>query len=114
MAALSLFFSLLAMPTLARLPSAPHVTLPLNLIVAYADWGECDDKMVSAAVNGVNVLIWFAVNVVAHPNTSNPIFVGGPDQRCVANISRVHHFLKRTPSLNQIIWFPQLRLLTPL
>ena len=44
-------------------------TLPSNLIVGYAGWGECDEKIVKAAQDGVNVVIWFAINLLADEET---------------------------------------------
>jgi hypothetical protein len=38
--------------------------LPEKLIIGYANWGECDDKIIEAVENGVNVVIWFAINLV--------------------------------------------------
>ena len=59
-----------------RLPSGP-------LIVGYANWGECDSKIGQAAAAGVNVLIWFAVSLIASPS-GKPIISGGPNLTCVA------------------------------
>ena len=32
--------------------------LPSPILAAYANWGQCDEKLVQAARDGVNVLIW--------------------------------------------------------
>jgi accessory colonization factor AcfC len=45
--------------------SAP---LPDKLLIGYANWGECDDKIIQAVENGVNVVIWFAINLVTDEN----------------------------------------------
>ena len=34
-----------------------------NIVAAYANWGQCDEKMVTAARDGVNVVIWFSINL---------------------------------------------------
>jgi hypothetical protein len=39
-------------------------SLPEKLIIGYANWGECDEKIIEAVENGVNVVIWFAINLV--------------------------------------------------
>ena len=46
----------------ADMPSALHATtlLPDRLVAGYLSWGECDDKAIRAAQDGVNVLIWCA------------------------------------------------------
>ena len=60
--------------------------LPENLIVGYASWSECDDKLVTAVEEGVNVLIWFAINLLANETTGEPVITGGPDLTCVKEI----------------------------
>jgi hypothetical protein len=42
--------------------------LPDKLIIGYANWGECDEKIVEAVENGVNVIIWFAINLITDEN----------------------------------------------
>lgn len=61
-------------------------TLPENLIVGYANWNECDDKLVTAVEDGVNVLIWFAINLLANETTGEPIVTGGPNLTCVKRV----------------------------
>ena len=57
--------------------------LPERLIVGYANWNECDDNIVQAAINGVNVIIWFSINLLASPVDGRPIITNGPDMDCV-------------------------------
>ena len=74
--------------------------LPPTLNVGYANWGECDDKIVQAATQGVNVLIWFAVELVLS-DQQRPLVHGGPNLTCVANVAAslrarnlsTHHFI---------------------
>jgi hypothetical protein len=40
-----------------------RASLPEHIIAAYASWGECDGKVLEAAVNGANVIIWFAITL---------------------------------------------------
>ncbi|KAJ3354400.1 hypothetical protein HDU83_005325 [Entophlyctis luteolus] len=55
--------------------------LPPRIIAGYASWGQCDDRLVQAVADGVNVLIWFAVNLVGGGVS------GGPDLACVRDIA---------------------------
>lgn len=56
--------------------------LPDNLMVAYQSWSECDDSVYTAVENGVNVVIWFAVNLAAD-ETGAASLTGGPNRTCV-------------------------------
>jgi len=56
------------------------------LIVGYTDWGECDQKVVKAVREGVNVVIWMATNMVAS-NESLPEISGHVDFDCIASIA---------------------------
>ena len=76
--------------------------LPSRLLVGYANWGECDEKVEHAAANGVNVIIWFALSMVLKPNTTrDPMISGGPNVSCVAKVAAAlearnlptHHFI---------------------
>eukprot|EP01031_Cornospumella_fuschlensis_P039102 gene39102-47577_t len=57
--------------------------LPEKIIVGYANWNQCDDTIVQAAKDGVNVIIWFAINL-ASDGQGNPSITNGPDWTCVA------------------------------
>jgi len=60
----------------ALLPSGP-------LIVGYQDWSACDvEQTVAVAQRGVNVVIWFAINLV--DEDGQPSIHGGPNYTCVA------------------------------
>jgi len=58
--------------------------LPEKLIVGYPSWEECDAKVIKAAQQGVNVIIWFAINLITNEKTGIPEISGGPDYKCVA------------------------------
>lgn len=60
--------------------------LPENLVVGYASWNECDDRVLHAARQGVNVIVWFAINLVSASQTGRPAISGGPDLTCVRNM----------------------------
>lgn len=57
--------------------------LPSKLIVGYANWNQCDDKIVEAVQSGVNVVIWFSINL-AVDEMGRPVITNGPDWDCVA------------------------------
>lgn len=62
--------------------------VPSPLVIAYASWGQCDDKIVSAAQNGANVIIWFSITLEIDPGTFEPIVSGSiPPVDCVAKIA---------------------------
>lgn len=52
------------------------------LIVAYASWNECDERGLRAARQGANVIVWFAINLVANAS-GHPAISGGPSPACV-------------------------------
>jgi len=64
----------------------PPPLLPKTLIVGYANWNQCDEKIVEAVVDGVNVVIWFSINLLADEETGKPRVQGGPDPDCVATM----------------------------
>lgn len=50
--------------------------LPNPILAAYANWGQCDDKLVQAANDGVNVLIWFSINLARSADGTRPLITG--------------------------------------
>ena len=58
-------------------------SLPEKLLIGYANWNQCDDSIVRAVEHGVNVIIWFSINLAEGPAVTN-----GPDLDCVANIAK--------------------------
>ena len=65
-----------------------------NLIVCYADWGQCDGKVLTGAQQGCNVLVWFAINtgLLFRSRKSSPA--------CRASRRQVACGWARTPSCN--------------
>ena len=61
--------------------------LPATVSMAYANWGECDSKVATAAAQGANVLVWFALNLVYDPAIQGPAIQGGPNLTCVAGVA---------------------------
>jgi len=60
-----------------------RITIPEKVIVGYANWNQCDETIVHAVEQGVNVVIWFSINL-AIDSSGNPVITGGPDMDCVA------------------------------
>eukprot|EP00041_Stephanoeca_diplocostata_P018354 m.383861 g.383861 ORF g.383861 m.383861 type:complete len:128 (+) comp20985_c0_seq9:568-951(+) len=50
--------------------------LPSRIVAGYASWGQCDEKLVQACRDGVNVLIWFAINLEVNPTSGKPEITG--------------------------------------
>lgn len=73
--------------------------IPEKVIIGYPSWGQCDDQIIEAARNGVNVIIWFSINLSV--NESGPFISGGPDYNCVANIVQKLNELN-LPTINLI------------
>jgi hypothetical protein len=63
--------------------AAPNRVLPNPMIGGYANWGECDNSVLRAARSGVNVILWFSINL----SPSAPP-TGGPNLTCVGNVLR--------------------------
>lgn len=58
--------------------------LPSNLIIGYPTWVECDQKVIKATEDGVNVIIWFSINLLTNETTGLPQISGGPNTTCIA------------------------------
>ena len=59
---------------------------PGKLIVGYANWNQCDEKILDAVQAGVNVVIWFSINLVIDKTNGLPTIENGPDYHCVAKM----------------------------
>lgn len=70
------------------LENARKVELPENLIVGYANWNQCDETILQSVKDGVNVVIWFSINLSVSSETGNPAVTNGPDMDCVAEMVR--------------------------
>ena len=73
-------FVLLLIPTSSHLSVSP---LPNTLIIGYAD--QCNQKVLESVQQGVNVVIWFAVNLIRDPSSGAPMVQYGLDIDCVAS-----------------------------
>lgn len=64
--------------------STPRIPPPLpdKLVIGYCSWSQCDDKIISAVRNGVNVVIWFSLNLVG----DGVEWRDSPTPECVADI----------------------------
>lgn len=80
------FYLLLA---LSQVPAIAATVLPAPAIIAYQNWGGCNmSQTVTAVQQGVNVVIWFAVNLATDPkNEGRVMVIGGPDPQCVASVA---------------------------
>jgi hypothetical protein len=63
----------------AAAASAAPRALPRAVIGGYSSWGHCGDDVARAAISGVNVIYWFAINLAPSPK--------GLDLDCIANVS---------------------------
>jgi len=55
------------------------------LVIGYANWGQCDESIIQHVKDGVNVVIWFSINLIKSPK-GKPIIQGGPDYDKVAHV----------------------------
>lgn len=58
--------------------------VPEHVVLCYTSWSECDDKVLEAARNGCNVIVWFALNIQKDA-AGIPVISGGPNRQCVAD-----------------------------
>lgn len=72
----------------------PKVVLPEKIIVGYANWQQCDDKIIQAAKDGVNTIIWFSIDLLHNYTTGTPYINRGPDPDCVAKTAKTLRNLK--------------------
>lgn len=57
------------------------------LIIGYQSWSACNlNETLRAVEGGVNVVIWFAINLIGNQTTGEPAIQGGPDYKCVAEV----------------------------
>lgn len=66
----------------------PKVVLPEKIIVGYATWQQCDDKIIEAAKDGVNTIIWFSIDLLHNSTTGKPYINRGPNPDCVAQTAK--------------------------
>lgn len=75
-------------------PSQQRARNPLPegpILAGYANWGQCDEGLVQAARDGLNVLLWFSINLAIDEATGEPTITGpaatGPAfYDCVAGV----------------------------
>ncbi len=73
---ISLLISLLGSSGSVESP-AERLSGMKNLAVCYGDWGQCDSKVLTAARQGCNVIVWFAVNIRLNTTSGSPLIMGG-------------------------------------
>ena len=74
-------FPLLLISATSQTPVAP---LPASLIIGYAD--QCNQKVLQTVQQGVNVVIWFSINLIKDPSSGAPQVQNILDMDCVAGI----------------------------
>jgi hypothetical protein len=75
-----------SVPTSCELNTTFHQLPEGNLNVGYANWAQCDDKIIKAVEQGLNVVIWFSINL-AKDEEGNQIINGAlPDFDCVGRV----------------------------
>ena len=60
--------------------------LPKKLSIGYASNGQCDDLIFETVKKGLNVVIWFSVELKENEKTKKPEIFGGPDYQCVGQM----------------------------
>ena len=60
--------------------------LPKKLKIGYANWNECDEKIFEAVENGLNVIIWFSIDMASNKDNTKPLFTRGPNFEDVAKM----------------------------
>ena len=60
--------------------------LPEKLKIGYANWGECDEKIFESVQNGLNVIIWFSIDMSSNSEKTKPKFTRGPNYVEVAKM----------------------------
>ena len=60
--------------------------LPSHLKIGYASWNQCDDKIFTSIQQGLNVIIWFSIDLSTDPQTNKPIITRGPNYEDVAKM----------------------------
>jgi len=61
--------------------------LPEKIVLGYANWCECDEKIVQAVEDGVNVVVWFNTNLKQDDNKA-PLVESCTDLQCVAKTAK--------------------------
>ena len=81
-----IFYIFLILNNINKMKGRKIPELPKKLKIGYASWGECDEKIFEAVQNGLNVIIWFSVDMSASEDNKKPIFKRGPNYEDVAKM----------------------------
>ena len=60
--------------------------LPKKLKIGYASWGQCDEKIYEGVQNGLNVIIWFSIDMASNEDNTKPMFKRGPNYEDVGKM----------------------------
>ena len=81
-----IFYIFLILNSIIKMKAKKIPELPKKLKIGYASWGECDEKIFEAVQNGLNVIIWFSVDMSASEDNKKPVFKRGPNYEDVAKM----------------------------
>lgn len=81
-----LLLVLLSLIDAAVMLSRPLIEVPKSICLGYCNWNQADHKVIDAVRDGVNVIVWFSVNIVKGEDGSC-VIEGGPDYQKVAEIA---------------------------
>ena len=60
--------------------------LPKKLKIGYASWGQWDEKIYEGVQNGLNVIIWFSIDMASNEDNTKPMFKRGPNYEDVGKM----------------------------
>ena len=62
--------------------------LPKKLKIGYTSWGQCDEKVYESVKNGLNIIIWFSIDLSENPETKECEIQRGLDYKKVALMTK--------------------------
>ena len=81
-----IFNILLIINIFVQMQSRKISVLPKKLKIGYANWNECDEKIFEAVENGLNLIIWFSIDMASNEDNTKPLFTRGPNFEDVAKM----------------------------
>ena len=66
----------------------PKKQLPKKLKIGYTNWYEVDEKLYEAVENGINIIIWFSIDLISHPETKKPFISRGLNYEKLSKITK--------------------------
>ena len=62
--------------------------LPKKLKIGYTNWYEVDEKIYESVENGINIIIWFSIDLISHPETKKPFISRGLNYEKLSKITK--------------------------